>query len=210
MAEFEAAYAGHAADVKRMLEAMETDGFVLIRGSVPPNEVRAACDMIDNFEPLAWDFTGVTDHYENVSNRDPFWLTFLERPGVIDLAEAARGSDCHIIGETAWRSHPQPSAAIRSIAVSACTSIICRWNGPSRGCRLGFESRCSSVPRTFTGVLSPSSCAQPTSFPAATGLGEDRADLRCIGAVNCLNPYSAMPEMSCSSAATCGTAAAIT
>src|SRR5262249_30894253 len=45
-------------------------------------------------------------HYKNVFNRDPFWLRFLDRDGVIDIAEASLGGNCHIIGETAWRSHP--------------------------------------------------------------------------------------------------------
>jgi ectoine hydroxylase-related dioxygenase (phytanoyl-CoA dioxygenase family) len=41
-----------------------------------------------------------------VFNRDPFWLEFLDRPGIIDVAEAVVGRDCHVIGETAWRSLP--------------------------------------------------------------------------------------------------------
>lgn len=95
--------AGH---VRSMLEAMRSDGFVLIKGVLTPHEVEAAREKIDGLEPMHWDFTGLTDHYKNVFNRDPFWLSFLDREGVIDLAEAALGSDCHIIGETAWRSHP--------------------------------------------------------------------------------------------------------
>jgi ectoine hydroxylase-related dioxygenase (phytanoyl-CoA dioxygenase family) len=89
-----------------MLEAMHTDGFVLIPGVLSPQEVEAARSKMDHLQPMFWDFTGPTDHYKNVFNRDPFWLKFLDRAGVIDLAEAALGPECHIIGETAWRSHP--------------------------------------------------------------------------------------------------------
>ena len=46
------------------------------------------------------------DRYLNVFNREPYWLQFLDRPGIIDLAEAVLGPDCHVIGMTAWRSHP--------------------------------------------------------------------------------------------------------
>jgi ectoine hydroxylase-related dioxygenase (phytanoyl-CoA dioxygenase family) len=46
------------------------------------------------------------DRYLCVFNRDPYWLQFTDRPGLIDLAEAALGADCHLIGMTAWRSHP--------------------------------------------------------------------------------------------------------
>jgi hypothetical protein len=95
-----------AADAERMLGALAADGFVLIPGVLSPEEARVAREKIDGLEPLRWDFTGVTDHYKNVFNRDPFWLSFIDRPGVIVLAEAALGDDCHIIGETAWRSHP--------------------------------------------------------------------------------------------------------
>jgi hypothetical protein len=90
----------------RMLQAMQSDGFALIRGVFEASEVQAARAKIDDLQPLHWDFTGPTDHYKNVFNRDPFWLAFLDRQGVIDLAEASLGGDCHIIGETAWRSHP--------------------------------------------------------------------------------------------------------
>ncbi len=93
-------------ETDRMLEAMHEDGFVLVRGVLTPVEVQAARQKIDALRPLPWDFTGPTDHYKNVFNRDPFWLPFLDRAGVIELAEAALGSDCHIIGQTAWRSHP--------------------------------------------------------------------------------------------------------
>src|SRR5437868_1795235 len=89
-----------------MLEALHTDGFALIRGVLTVDEVTAARDAIDRLEPIHWDFTGRTDHYKNVFNRDPFWLSFLDRAGVIDLAEASLGAECHIVGETAWRSHP--------------------------------------------------------------------------------------------------------
>jgi hypothetical protein len=89
-----------------MLEALHRDGFVLIPGVLSPAEVDAARREIDRLEPIHWDFTGRTDHYKNIFNRDPFWLSYLDRVGVIDAAEAALGDDCHIIGETAWRSHP--------------------------------------------------------------------------------------------------------
>lgn len=93
-------------DGDRMLEAMHVDGFVLIPQLLQSSEIQVARDKIDRLTPMGWDFTGLTDHYKNVFNRDPFWLSFLDHKGVIDLAERALGSDCHIIGETAWRSHP--------------------------------------------------------------------------------------------------------
>lgn len=93
-------------ETERMLAALHTDGFVLVPGVLSPAEVATAREQLDHLQPLAWDFTGSTDHYKNVFNRDPYWLGFLDRSGIIDLAEAALGDNCHIIGETAWRSHP--------------------------------------------------------------------------------------------------------
>jgi len=92
--------------VGQMLEAMHRDGFVLIKKALNPGEIDIARKKIDRLTPFGWDASGQTDHYKNVFNRDPYWLVFLERFGVIDIAEASLGKDCHIIGETAWRSHP--------------------------------------------------------------------------------------------------------
>jgi ectoine hydroxylase-related dioxygenase (phytanoyl-CoA dioxygenase family) len=92
--------------MSRLLESMHVDGFVLLSGVLSPREVEAARAMIDGLRPIHWDFVGPTDHYKNVFNRDARWLSFIDRGGVVDLAEAALGTDCHIIGETAWRSHP--------------------------------------------------------------------------------------------------------
>jgi hypothetical protein len=93
-------------ETARMLEALHADGFVLIPAVLTAPEIETARRETDRLKPLHWDFTGDTDHYKNVFNRSPFWLSFLDRDGVIDLAEAALGSECHIIGMTAWRSHP--------------------------------------------------------------------------------------------------------
>lgn len=97
-------YSAHAVD--EMRAAMDSDGFVLIPQVLSPEEVATARQKIDELTPIYWDFRGLTDHYKNVFNRDPYWITFLDRPGIIDLAEASMGRNCHIIGETAWRSHP--------------------------------------------------------------------------------------------------------
>jgi ectoine hydroxylase-related dioxygenase (phytanoyl-CoA dioxygenase family) len=95
-----------ADEVDAMAEAIHEDGFALIPGVLSLEEVEAARKKIDELEPFGFDAQGVTDHYKCVFNRDPFWLPFLDKPGVIELAEATMGKDCHIIGQTAWRSHP--------------------------------------------------------------------------------------------------------
>src|SRR5262249_31398021 len=55
-------------ETERMREAMQADGFVLIRAVLDPPEVQTAREKIDSLEPIHWDFTGLTDHYKHVFN----------------------------------------------------------------------------------------------------------------------------------------------
>jgi ectoine hydroxylase-related dioxygenase (phytanoyl-CoA dioxygenase family) len=96
-----------------LLAALELDGYACIASALTPEQAKSARSRIDALQPLHWDEVhgrgGADrrlDRYLNVFNRDPYWLQFLDRPGIIELGETALGSDCHIIGETAWRSHP--------------------------------------------------------------------------------------------------------
>ncbi len=93
-------------DTAGQLNALHADGYALIPGVLSAEEVHAVRCAIDGLQPIHWDKQGPTDHYKCVFNRDPFWLRFLDLPGIIDLAEAALGGDCHIIGQTAWRNQP--------------------------------------------------------------------------------------------------------
>lgn len=88
------------------LRAMHEQGFVLLPGVLDAQRIARLRTAIDRLQPEHWDYTGLVDHYKCVFNRDPLWLPYLDPPGVIELAEAALGDDCHVIGQTAWRSHP--------------------------------------------------------------------------------------------------------
>ena len=94
-------------DITHQLNALHEQGFALLPDVLDAEQVAAVRAAIDRLQPIHWDYQGlVDDHYKCVFNRDPFWLAYLDLPGVIELAEAALGEDCHIIGQTAWRSHP--------------------------------------------------------------------------------------------------------
>ena len=101
-------------ETSAMLNALDRDGCVLVREALSTEQCADARSRIDALPPVHWDEahcenergTRFLDRYLCVFNRDAYWLQFLDRPGIIDLAEAALGADCHIIGETAWRSHP--------------------------------------------------------------------------------------------------------
>ncbi len=93
-------------DTDAQVKALHEDGFALIPGVVPANIVEQAREQIDLLTPIGFDRQSITDHYKCVFNRNPFWLQFIDWPGVIETAEASMGSECHIIGQSAWRSHP--------------------------------------------------------------------------------------------------------
>jgi Phytanoyl-CoA dioxygenase (PhyH) len=99
-------------DVPGMAAALESEGCALAESSLSPRLVEEARAMSDALRPLHWDEVHDEhggrrmDRYLCVFNRDPFWLEFLDRPGIIDVAEATLGRDCHVIGETAWRCLP--------------------------------------------------------------------------------------------------------
>ncbi|RJG13380.1 dioxygenase [Pseudomonas cavernicola] len=87
-------------------QALHEQGFVLLPGVLGAQQTAELREAIDRLRPEHWDYTGLLDHYKCVFNRDPLWLPYLDPPGVIELAEAALGADCHVIGQTAWRCHP--------------------------------------------------------------------------------------------------------
>ena len=93
-------------DTAGMAKAIHEDGFALIPGVLSADECATLRDSIDRLRPFGFDKLGVTDHFKCVFNREKTFLDMIDRPGVIELAEATMGSQCHIIGETAWRSHP--------------------------------------------------------------------------------------------------------
>ncbi|QRY80611.1 phytanoyl-CoA dioxygenase family protein [Pseudomonas sp. PDNC002] len=88
------------------LRALHDEGFVLLRGLLGVAQVAEVRALIDDLRPLHWDYEGLVDHYKCVFNRSPRWLPYLDPSGLIELAEAALGDDCHVIGQTAWRCHP--------------------------------------------------------------------------------------------------------
>ncbi|TWC40115.1 phytanoyl-CoA dioxygenase PhyH [Pseudomonas sp. SJZ079] len=88
------------------LQTMHAQGYVLLRGVLNARQVAELRTAIDALRPQHWDYSGLVDHYKCVFNRDPLWLPYLDPPGVIELAEACLGADCHVIGQTAWRCHP--------------------------------------------------------------------------------------------------------
>ncbi|MGE5658178.1 MAG: phytanoyl-CoA dioxygenase family protein [Actinomycetota bacterium] len=96
-------------DPASLVEAIHEDGFVLVPGVLNAEEVAVAREAIDRLKPFGLDgssWSELNDHFKCVFNRDRLWLSYLDRPGIIELAEALMGNQCHIIGMTAWKSFP--------------------------------------------------------------------------------------------------------
>ena len=93
-------------DVAGMTQAMHEDGFALVPGVLSAEEVTEMRAAIDRLRAFGFDKTDVTEHYKCVFNRDRTFFDLIDRPGIVDLAEATMGDQCHIIGLTAWKSHP--------------------------------------------------------------------------------------------------------
>ena len=97
------------------LRALETDGFAYFPkavSSAEASELRAAMDRLaaipESYDKHRTPEEGGFLHksINNAFNRDPIFLPFLDRRGIIELAEAAHGEDCHVIGMTAWMTGP--------------------------------------------------------------------------------------------------------
>ena len=102
-------------DLESQVEALERDGYVYFPGVINAEEIaemRAAMDRLDakkeSFDrhstPENGDF--LNKHINNAFNRDVLFLQYLDKPVVSDVAEAVLGSDCHVIGMTAWVTGP--------------------------------------------------------------------------------------------------------
>lgn len=91
---------------KTALHDFHRDGFVVLKKIVPKWLLPEIITRIDRFEFKAGDDWHPSYRYKNVFNRDTFWLQFIDLTPLANLAEAVLGSECHVIGETAWKSVP--------------------------------------------------------------------------------------------------------
>jgi hypothetical protein len=93
-------------DVEGMTRAMHEDGFALVPGVLSQEEVAELKAGIDRLKAFGFDHMNVTEHYKCVFNRERQFFDLIDRSPAVDLAEATMGDQCHIIGMSAWRSHP--------------------------------------------------------------------------------------------------------
>ena len=101
--------------LEKQIEAMERDGFVYFSNVLTPEEVAELRQLSVQLEPSAEaldiDLTLERDgHFQRcinaAFNRDPLFLKYLDKPGLIELAEAVHGADCHIVSMHTWAVGP--------------------------------------------------------------------------------------------------------
>lgn len=97
------------------VQAMERDGYAYFPALLEEEEVARLRAAMGLLQPLEASFDRdqtvesggfINKSVNNAFNRDPLFLQYLDKPGVIELAEAVHGEDCHVIGMTAWMTGP--------------------------------------------------------------------------------------------------------
>lgn len=102
-------------------QAMERDGFVYLPGVINSQEVqqlRACSYRIQPAAGSAWDSMDASGSgiktIQNAFNRDPLYLEYLDKPGVIEIVEDVLGEDCHIIQMTQWNTGRRENQAMHT------------------------------------------------------------------------------------------------
>ena len=101
--------------LEEQVEAMHRDGYAYLPNAIDQrqiDELRVAMDRLEvipeSFDRYSTPENGgfINKSINNAFNRELLFTSYLDYPGVIELAEALHGSDCHCIGMTAWLTGP--------------------------------------------------------------------------------------------------------
>ena len=97
-------------DLASRVTAIQQDGFVYFPAVMSAAEVAELCSVMDRLEEIPEYFDRAhgswSRHLNNAFNRNEVFIQYLDKPGIIELAEEIHGADCHIIGMTAWITGP--------------------------------------------------------------------------------------------------------
>lgn len=90
----------------KISDLLREQGYALLRGVISFSESEELCRKIDKLSQGHWDTAPPTEQFHCVFNREDYWLRFLDKEPIITEIESFLGFNCHIIGQTAWRTHP--------------------------------------------------------------------------------------------------------
>ncbi|HYF48686.1 MAG TPA: phytanoyl-CoA dioxygenase family protein [Planctomycetota bacterium] len=99
-------------NLEAAIDAMFTDGFAIIPGVLTREEVAELRHKMDTSggpdeqydqTKIGWCFN---KHLSVEYHKDPHFLRYIDRPGVVDIARAVLGGDCRIHSGTLWITGP--------------------------------------------------------------------------------------------------------
>ena len=99
-------------DLASQVDAVEQDGYVYLPAVLDRDQVAELRGHMERLEPLAESYDRASEEgflnraINNAFNRDRHFVQFLDYPGVIEIAEAVLGADCHVIAMTSWLTGP--------------------------------------------------------------------------------------------------------
>lgn len=101
--------------LEERIEALYRDGYTYLPGILDAAQILILRTQMDALTALSESCDSCTDPAEhgfmnkainNAFNRHEHFVQFLDYPGIIEIAEAVHGADCHCIGMTAWMTGP--------------------------------------------------------------------------------------------------------
>ena len=102
-------------DLASRVEALESDGYVYFPNLLDAEQTARLRETMDRLEARKESFDKhstpenggfLNKHVNNAFNRDALFLQYLDKPGIIEVAESVHGDQCHVIGMTAWMTGP--------------------------------------------------------------------------------------------------------
>ena len=96
--------------------AVEKDGYAYFPGVLQAAEVDHLKKLMTDLEPISTNLDSykspengdgfLNKVINNSFNRDPYYLQFLDKSPVIEVAEGLHGDDCHCLGMQSWITGP--------------------------------------------------------------------------------------------------------
>lgn len=110
----------HYSALTDKVRAVRDDGYAFFPSILSQHEIAELRTLMDRLTPVpsyhdhettaaqvrAGSGRFPTKVLNNAFNRDPLLLSYIDRPAVIELAEALHGDDAHVIGMTCWLTGP--------------------------------------------------------------------------------------------------------
>lgn len=102
-------------DLEDQVEALYRDGYVYLPSVLNADQIAELKHQMDTLQPRPESFdkhqtpdngTFLNKHINNTFNRHPLFLSYLDYPNIIDIAEGVHDGDCHCMGMTAWVTGP--------------------------------------------------------------------------------------------------------